>query len=83
MATGEHQVITANNYLVDAKGSGTISFNVNRPIAKPAKIVLQHLLYVPACGTNNFLSIIQLMRKGVNLEFNSDRAIARLGSVLV
>jgi len=50
MAKGEHQVKTANNNLVDAKGSGTISFYVDRPSAKPAKIVLQDVLYVPACG---------------------------------
>jgi hypothetical protein len=45
--------------------------------------MLQHVLYVPACGTNNLLSIIQLMRKGVNFKFNLDGAIASLGSVLV
>ena len=83
MAKGEHQVKTANNKIVDAEGSGTISFYVDRPSAKPAKIVLRHVFYVPACGTNNLLSIIQLMRKRVNFEFNLDRAIASLRSVLV
>jgi hypothetical protein len=83
MAKGEHQVKTANNSFVDAEGSGTITFYVDRPNAKPAKIVLQHVLYVPACGTNNLLSIIQLMRKGVNFDFNLDGATASLGSVLV
>jgi len=83
MAKGEHQVKTANNSFVDAKGSGTITFYVDRPNAKPAKIVLQHVLYVPACGTNNLLSIIQLMRKGVNFDFKLDGAMASLGSVLV
>jgi hypothetical protein len=53
------------------------------PHAKHAKIVLQHVLYVPACGTNNLLSIIQLMRKRVNFNFKLDGATARLGSVLV
>jgi hypothetical protein len=61
MPRGERQVWTANNDLVDAEGSGMIIFNVDRPIAKPAKIVLQHILYVPACGPNNLLGIIQLM----------------------
>jgi hypothetical protein len=83
MAKGEHQVKTANNNLVDAEGSGTISFYIDRPSAKPAKIVLQHVLYVPAGGTNYHLSIIRLMRKGVNFEVNLDGAIASLGSVLV
>jgi hypothetical protein len=50
---------------------------------KPAKIVLQHVLYVPACGTNNLLSILQLLRKGVNFDFKLDGATASLGSVLV
>jgi len=83
MAKGEQQVKTANNNFVDSKGSGTISFYFGRPWVKPAKIVLQHILHVPACGTNNLLSIIQLMEKGVNFEFNLDRAIASLGSLLV
>jgi len=83
MAKGEHQVKTANNSCVDAEGSGTITFYVDRPNAKPAKIVLQHVHYVPACGTNNLLSIIQLMRKGVNFDFKLDGATASLGSVLV
>ena len=82
-AKGEHQVKTATNSFVDAEGSGTIMFYVDRPNAKPAKIVLQHVLYVPACGTNNLLSIIQLMRQGVNFDFNLDGAMASLGSVLV
>jgi len=83
MAKGKHQVKTANNDLVNSEGSGMISFYVDRPSAKPAKIVLQYVLYVPPCGTNNILSIIQLMRKGVNFQFNLDGAIASIGSVLV
>jgi len=83
MAKGEHQVKTANNSFVDAEGSGTITFYVDRPNAKPVKIILQHVLYVPACGTNNLLSIIQLMRKGVNFDFKLDGATASPGSVLV
>jgi hypothetical protein len=83
MAKGEHQVKTANNNVIDAEGSEMISFYVDTPSTKPAKIMLQHVLYVPACGTNNLLSIIQLMRKGENFELNLDGAIASLGSVLV
>jgi len=83
MAMGEHQVKTANNSFVDAEGSGTITFYVDRPNEKPAKIVVQHVLYVPACGTNNLLSIIQLMRKGVNFDFKLNGATASPGSVLV
>jgi len=83
MAKGEHQVKTAKNSFVDAEGSGTITFYVKRPNAKPMKIVLQHVLYVPSCGTNNLLSIIQLMWKGVNFDFKLDGATACLGSVLI
>ena len=32
---------------------------------------------------NNFLGLIQLMRKGVNFDFKLDGAMASLGSVLV
>jgi len=63
MAKREHQVKMANNSFVDATDSGIFTLYVDRPNAKPTKIVLQHFLYVPACGTNNLLSIIQLMRK--------------------
>ena len=83
MVKGEHQVKTANNSVVDADGSGTIAFYVDRPNAKPAKIVLQHVLYVPACGTINLLSIIQVMRKGVNFDVKVDGPTASLASVLV
>jgi len=83
MAKGEYQVKTATNSFVDAEGSRTITFYVDRPNATPTKIVLQHVRYVPACGTINLLSLIQLMRKGVNLNFNRDGATASLGSVLV
>jgi hypothetical protein len=58
-------------------------FYVDKPNAKPVKIVLQHVLGVPACGTNNLLSIIQLMRGGVNFNFQLDGATASHGSVLV
>jgi len=36
MAKGEHQLKTANNSFVNAEGSGTITFYVDRPNAKPA-----------------------------------------------
>ena len=82
-AKGEHQVKTANNSPVNAEGSGTSTLHVDRPNAKPAKIFLQHVHYVPACGMNNLLSIIQLMRKGIIFDFKLDRATTSLGSVLV
>jgi len=83
MAKGEHLVTTANNHSVDAGDSGTIWFFVDRPNAKPAKIVLQQVLYVPACGTNNIFSIIQLMRHRINFDFKLDGATASLGSIPV
>jgi len=63
MAKGEHQVKTANNSFVDAEGCGTITFCIDRQNANPAKLVLQHIHYVPASGMNNLLGIIQVMRK--------------------
>jgi len=83
MAIGEDQVKTANNSLFDAKGSGTSSFYVDRPNANPANIVLQDILYVPACGTNNLVSIIQSLRKEVNFLFKLNGAAVSLGSVLI
>jgi len=83
MAKAEHQVRTANNSFVDAEGSRSITFYVDRTNAKPAKVVLQHVLQVPASGANNLPSIIQLMRKGVNFYFTLNVATASLGSGLV
>ena len=83
MAKGQKQVKTANNKLGNGEGSGTIRFNVDRPSAKVANIVLQHVLYVPPCSTNNPRSIILLMQNGVNNEFNLDRAIASFKSTLI
>jgi hypothetical protein len=83
MAKGAHQVKTTNNSFVDAKGSGTITFHVDRPSAQSAKIALQPVLYVPASGANNLRSIILLMQKGVNFDFNLDVATASIGSVRV
>jgi len=83
MEKGEHTVKTANNSFVDPEGSGTITFYVDTPNANPVKIVLQHVLYVPACGTHHLLSILQVMRKGVNFDFKLDGSTAILGSVLI
>jgi hypothetical protein len=84
MPKGEHQVNTASNSLIDAIGTGIISFWAERPNAKPVKVTLQHVLYVPACGTNNLLSVIQLMKKGVRFDFTLDKgAVATVGSTLV
>jgi len=83
MAQRTQHVKTANIRIVDAEGSGTITFYVDRPNWKPAKIVLQHVLYVPACRTNNLLTIIPLIRKGVNFDFKLSGATASLGSVFV
>jgi len=73
----------ANNSFVDAEGSGTITLYVDWPNAKHPRIVLQHVLYVLACSTDNLVSIILLMQKGVNFDFKLDGAMASLGSVLV
>jgi hypothetical protein len=80
---GEHHVRTANNSFVDATSSGTITFYVDRANAKAAKFVRHHVLYVPACGTNILLSIIQLLRKGVTFDFQLDGSSVSLGSVLI
>lgn len=84
MPKGEHQVKTASNSRIDAVSTGIISFWAKRPNAKPVKVTLQQVLYVPACGTNNLLSVIQLMKKGVRFDFTLEKgAIATFGSTLV
>lgn len=73
LAKGEHQVKTANNSLVDATGSGTVSFFVEKPGMKPAKITLQNVLYIPECGKNNLLSITQLIKREPNLNLRLEK----------
>jgi hypothetical protein len=82
VTTGEHQVEMANISFVDAEGSGNITYYVDMPNANPAKIVPQHVLYVPACGMKHPKSIIQFIRKEVNVYFKLPGAAARVGSVL-
>jgi hypothetical protein len=72
VSKGEQQVKTANNCFGNAKSSETITYYVDAPDAKPAKIVPQHIHCVPACGTNNLLSITKLRRTGVNFELKLD-----------
>jgi hypothetical protein len=83
MTLGHHQIQTANNSYVDAETSGTIMLYVDRTNAKPVKIDQQHVLFVPAYGPDTFLSIIHLIPKGVNFDFNLNGAMLSLGSVLV
>ena len=83
MTKGEHQVKTANNSFEVADGSRTIRFYVNRPNAKPAKIVMQCALYVPSCCMNNLHSIIQSIWKEDNKNFKLDGAPVSVGSVLI
>jgi hypothetical protein len=83
MAEGEHRVKTANNSLVDAKGTGTVSFFVEKPGMKPAKITLQNVLYIPECGKNNLLSVTQLIKKGAKFELTAGGTTISIGSTVV
>jgi hypothetical protein len=83
MAEGEHRVKTANSSLVDAKGSGTVSFFVEKPGMKPAKRTLENVLYIPECGKNNLLSITQLIKKGAKFEFTAGGTTISIGSTVV
>jgi hypothetical protein len=55
MGKGGHQVKTANIRFVAAEGPGVIMFYVNRPKAKHAKIVRQHVFYLATCSKNTLL----------------------------
>jgi hypothetical protein len=83
VALGEHHIKMVHNSFVDARGSRTITVWFDRANANPAKIILQHVIHVPACGSNNLLSIIQSMPTGVNLYFKLNGHMASLGLVLV
>jgi hypothetical protein len=79
IARGEYQVKMAGNRLVDAEGSGNVSFHVDCLTmgANLAQITLQHVPYVPACCNNNLLSNSQIMGKRVQFEYKRDRSTAR------
>jgi hypothetical protein len=81
MADGEHLVKTAQNGVVNTEGSGTITVDVNWPNVKTANIILRHVLYVPGSGTNNFLSIILIMRRAVNFKCKHNGETSSLGSL--
>jgi len=83
LAKGENQVKRANNSFGNAEHSATITFSVGKPIAQHAKIVMQHVLYVPASGMNNLISIIHLMRKVVTFNLKLNGAMSSFGLVLV
>jgi len=82
-AEGEHQVRTANNCLVDAKDSGMVSFFVEKPGMKLAKITLQNVLYIQECGTNNLLSITQLIKKRAKFGFKAGGTAISIASTVV
>jgi transposase InsO family protein len=68
-APGEHLVRTANNHVVSAAGVGTVPIRLGR-----RTILLRSVLHVPDCGNNNLLSILQLLRKGMKVDFDADKA---------
>jgi hypothetical protein len=76
-APGEHQVKMANGTVVDAAGIGTAGINMAE-----TTIVLQQVLYVPACGKNQLISVSQLLFKGAMLTLDmANGAIIRRGNV--
>jgi hypothetical protein len=72
---GEHLVRTANNHVVSAAGVGTVPIHLGR-----RTFLLRSVLHVPACGNNNLLSILQLLRKHMKFHFDEDRAILTFNS---
>jgi hypothetical protein len=66
---GEHLVRTANNQVVSAAGVGTVPIRLGR-----RTFFLRSVLHVPACGSNNLLSILQLLRKRMKINFDEDKA---------
>jgi hypothetical protein len=68
-APGEHLVRTANNQVVSAAGVGTVPIRLGR-----RTFLLRSVLHVPDCGNNNLLSILQLLRKGMKINFDEEKA---------
>jgi transposase InsO family protein len=66
---GEHLVRTASNQVVSAAGVGTVPIHLGR-----RTFLLRSVLHVPACGNNSLLSILQLIRKRMKINFEEDKA---------
>jgi hypothetical protein len=76
-APGEHQAKMANGTVVDAAGIGTAAIHKAETTTG-----LQQLLYVPACGKNQLISVSQLLLKGATLTLDMAKgAITRRGNV--
>jgi hypothetical protein len=76
-APGEHQAKMANGTVVDAAGIGTAAIHKAETTTG-----LQQVLYVPACGKNQLISVSQLLLKGATLTLDmANGAIIRRGNV--
>lgn len=73
---GEGQVRSANNNLVNAEGCGDRRLQVWDLAANTAETVrVQSVLYLPQCGPNNLLSVMQLEKAGTNLTFLGEKGV--------
>jgi len=62
---GGYQVKRANNSFIDTEGCSTSSFYIERQGAKPVKIALQNISYIPAYRTNYLFILLYLIRMRV------------------
>ena len=80
---GEHRIRIANNTEINALGQGDVSLLVWDDGKQCKKeLVLKGVLHVPACGENSLLSVSQLRRSGILVEFPPSGGATMRGEVL-
>src|SRR5437588_8830932 len=76
----QHAIKTAMGELVFAKGSGSVTINVETPDGS-SQVIIHDALYVPLC-TSSLVSVAQLARKGIDVKFSAERALITLGDMV-
>src|SRR5205807_7241066 len=69
---GDHKIRVANNSEVNALGRGDITLNVWDTLAGEncmKHLILTDVLHVPDCGQNSLLSVSELRKAGVLVDF--------------
>jgi len=67
---GEHRIHVANNAEINALGQGDVTLLVwDDGKQGKMELLLKDVLHVPACGENSQLSVSQLRRSGIFVEF--------------
>jgi hypothetical protein len=74
LASGEHEVIFADESKVSAAGIGDIGLLLPCGNGTSTRVILRNVLHVPACRKNNLMSVYQFLTAGVKVDYDLDPA---------